>query len=143
MINKPTLTSIKRLRRALSGFYVANRIGKIATVIGIEPVVWAIGLVFLAIHNPYVQSEFSICPLKNLGFHYCPGCGLGRSISFFLHGNLMESFRTHILGIPATILLFLRIVTLPLKSIARNKTMSLINNQRSTYGEHPAVNADA
>ena len=83
--------------------------------IGLETITWIVALVYLAIHNPYAQAEFTICPLENLGFHYCPGCGLGRSVSFLLHGDLVRSFQTHILGIPATITLLIR-------------TFSLLNN---------------
>lgn len=83
--------------------------------IGFEAIAWTVALVYLAIHNPYTQSEFTICPLRNLGFHYCPGCGIGRSISFLLHGDLIRSLQTHLLGIPATIILFFR-------------TLSLLNN---------------
>lgn len=95
---------------------------------GIEPIVWIVAFIFLAVHNPYTQSEFSFCPLRNLGFHYCPGCGLGRSISFLLHGDPIASFHTHILGIPATVILFYRTLTLSANAVKRNKTMQLTSN---------------
>lgn len=80
--------------------------------IGLETLTWIVALLYLAIHNPYEQAGFTICPLENLGFHYCPGCGLGRSVSFLLHGDIIGSFQTHILGIPATIILFFRTFSL-------------------------------
>jgi len=101
---------------------------KLFSFIGVEPIMWIAAFVFLAIHDPYSQSEFSICPLKNLGFHYCPGCGLGRSISFLFHGDSIASFHTHILGIPATIILFFRTLTLLSKTIKRNKTLQITSN---------------
>jgi Protein of unknown function (DUF2752) len=112
-------------------FSLRSAVGKMRrflSIVGIEPIVWIAAFVFLAIHNPYTQSEFSFCPLKNIGFHYCPGCGLGRSVSFLLHGDVASSFRTHILGIPATIILTFRTLTLLTKTIKRNKTMQLIPN---------------
>lgn len=76
--------------------------------IGLEALIWTAGLVYLAVHNPYAEAEFSICPFRNLGFHFCPGCGLGRAVSFLLHGDIVRSVQTHILGIPATIILVYR-----------------------------------
>ncbi len=80
--------------------------------VGPEPFIWIVALLYLAIHNPYAQTEFTICPLRNLGFHYCPGCGLGRAVSFLLHGDIVRSIQTHLLGIPATIILGFRIFSL-------------------------------
>ncbi|MGQ9797983.1 MAG: DUF2752 domain-containing protein [Ignavibacterium sp.] len=51
--------------------------------------------------------QFTICPLSNLGFEHCPGCGLGKSISMILHGNIFDSFDFHLLGIPALIIILL------------------------------------
>lgn len=90
--------------------------------IGLETVTWIAALTYLAIHNPYVQTAFSICPLENLGFHYCPGCGLGRSVSFILHGDVMRSVETHLLGIPATIIIIFRTFSL-LKGSLRWKVL--------------------
>ena len=90
--------------------------------IGLETVTWIAALTYLAIHNPYVQSTFSICPLENLGFHYCPGCGLGRSVSFILHGDVMRSVETHLLGIPAAIIIIFRTFSL-LKGSLRWKVL--------------------
>ncbi len=98
--------------------------------LGLEAIIWISAFVYLAIHNPYVQTEFTLCPLKILGFHYCPGCGLGRSVSFLLHGDLVRSFQTHILGIPATIVLFSRTISLLGKAIRND----LIIKLRSSHG---------
>ena len=98
--------------------------------VGLEAVVWIGAFAYLAIHNPYTQSEFTLCPLKNLGFHYCPGCGLGRSISFLLHGDVIRSFQTHILGVPATIVLISRTVSQLGKAIRKDPFIKL----RSSHG---------
>jgi hypothetical protein len=47
-----------------------------------------------------------------MGFKYCPGCGLGHSISYFLHGEVTRSLQTHPLGIIATVILVSRIFSL-------------------------------
>ncbi len=94
-------------------WYAAARTGRVLYWdIGLETLVWISALVYLAIYNPYVRSEFTFCPFSNLGFHNCPGCGLGRSVSFLLHGDVRLSIQTHILGIPATVLLLYRTVSL-------------------------------
>jgi hypothetical protein len=98
--------------------------------VGLEAIVWIGAFIYLAVHDPYAQSEFTLCPLKNLGFHYCPGCGLGRSVSFLLHGDVVRSFETHILGIPATIIFFSRIISLLGKAVTKDPFTKL----RSSHG---------
>ncbi len=74
----------------------------------LEALIWAGALVYLGFHDPTAEAQFTFCPLKNLGFDFCPGCGLGRSISYFLHGYPSLSFQIHPLGIPATFILAAR-----------------------------------
>jgi hypothetical protein len=76
-----------------------------------EAIVWIIGLLTLALIDPGT-NHFSICPISNLGFDFCPGCGLGRSISLLFRGEFMESFAAHPLGIFAVIILTYRIIQL-------------------------------
>ncbi len=75
-----------------------------------EGMIWFCGFCFLALINPDA-SHFSFCPLFHLDI-YCPGCGLGRSVSYLFHGAWSESFRTHPLGIVAVIILGIRTGTL-------------------------------
>jgi hypothetical protein len=86
--------------------------------INIEAMMWITGLAILAIINPYSHPHFSICPFKNCGFKYCPGCGLGHSISYLFHGNIKASLQAHILGIPTVIILSARSISLIKKSIS-------------------------
>ncbi|MCZ4224077.1 DUF2752 domain-containing protein [Pedobacter rhodius] len=73
---------------------------------------WVTALVLLANTNTHAH-HFTLCPLANLGFaDWCPGCGLGRSISHILHGEFAESFSEHWLGFPALLIIVHRIVTL-------------------------------
>jgi hypothetical protein len=78
----------------------------------VEALIWAASLFILAFHNPEGGMHFSICPLSNLGFDFCPGCGLGRSISFLFRGQIKQSFAAHPLGIFAVIVLSYRIFRL-------------------------------
>lgn len=56
--------------------------------------------------------HFTLCPLANMGFDWCPGCGLGRSIALLLHGEVEASLATHWLGIPALLVLMHRVYIL-------------------------------
>jgi hypothetical protein len=88
--------------------------------INLEALVWIVGLLLLALINPDGSSHFSFCIFKNMGFKYCPGCGLGHSISYFLHGDVTRSLQTHPLGIFATIILVSRIVSLLKGALVKN-----------------------
>jgi len=89
--------------------------------IPLEAMVWLIGLSILAIYNPHQQQHMTMCVFDNLGFAYCPGCGLGRSISFLFHGDLLHSISTHPLGIPAILILVYRILISSIDYIKRLK----------------------
>lgn len=72
---------------------------------------WIGALLSLFFMEP-AGEHFSLCPLKNMGFEHCPGCGLGHSIHYALHLNPVESFSTHPLGIFGLIVIVLRIYKL-------------------------------
>jgi hypothetical protein len=77
-----------------------------------EALVWMTGLLGLAFYSPEDSEHIVLCPVSRLGFTFCPGCGLGRSIAHFFHGNIPESLSTHPLGIFAVIILSYRIIAL-------------------------------
>ncbi|WP_308379142.1 DUF2752 domain-containing protein [Parapedobacter tibetensis] len=77
----------------------------------IELACWVLALVLLYFSNPHAH-HFSLCPLENAGFTWCPGCGLGRSITLLMHGELKASLSMHWLGIPALLIIIHRIYTL-------------------------------
>jgi hypothetical protein len=79
--------------------------------INTELIFWIGGLTYLAFTNP-AESHFTLCPIKNLGFSFCPGCGLGHSISYLFHGQIQESFHHHPLGIFAVVVILWRIFQL-------------------------------
>jgi len=90
-------------------FYYFKHLPKI---IGFEAAVWLSGLFYLAfIHSPG-STHFSICIIKYLGFDFCPGCGLGNSVSYIFHGDIYNSIITHPLGLFALIILAARIIYL-------------------------------
>jgi hypothetical protein len=78
----------------------------------LEALVWIAGLLTLGLLDPTQEAHVTICPLANLGFEFCPGCGLGRSISFLFRGEFLQSFQSHPLGIAAVPILLHRIFVL-------------------------------
>jgi hypothetical protein len=93
-------------------------------LINIELLFWLGGLLYLSAIDPTTSSHLSICPLKNIGLDFCPGCGLGQSISYFIHGFVKESWQCHPLGIPALVVIFWRIVQLTRFSISKYKLIA-------------------
>lgn len=85
----------------------------------LELLFWAIALLLLATANPNMH-HFTLCPLANLGFNWCPGCGLGRAITALFHGNVTASFRLHWFGIPAVLLIVHRICQLSKQLVNNN-----------------------
>src|SRR5687768_973620 len=76
-----------------------------------EALVWIVALTILSFVQPS-ENHFTICPFHHLGLDFCPGCGLGKSISYLLSGDLRESFEAHPLGFFAVLILFHRILQL-------------------------------
>jgi len=77
----------------------------------VELICWVSALTLLYFSNPHAH-HFTLCPLENAGFDWCPGCGLGRSIALLMHGELEASLGMHWLGIPAFLVIIHRIYTL-------------------------------
>lgn len=99
---------------------LSERIFKFWKLIRLEAFIWIIGLVCLAIIPATDSTHFTVCPLSNLGLEFCPGCGLGNSISYLFRGDIESSIYSHPLGIFAFIIIVTRII-------------SLIKNNRRRY----------
>ncbi len=99
----------------------------------LELIAWISAILFLAFTDSG-SAHSGLCPLDNLGFKWCPGCGLGRSIRFLLHGEFRSSIEHHWFGIPAFLILIYRILQL-LKIFLLNLRLLTINNygKRSAY----------
>lgn len=63
-----------------------------------ELLVWPFAMIALYLMDPHGSGP-SLCPLKWLGFPWCPGCGLGHSIHYLLHGDWAASWKSHPLGL--------------------------------------------
>jgi hypothetical protein len=105
-----------------------NKLLLLLRVIGLEAAIWIGALLYLAyVHTPG-ETHYAICPINNMGFDFCPGCGLGNSISLFFQGEMYNSFLSHPLGLLALTVLIIRII-------------QLIKNNWSNYGKHLTTNA--
>ncbi len=78
----------------------------------LEAIMWSFALLYLMFINPYELNHFSFCLFNIIGIDFCPGCGIGRSISMIYHGDILGSLKMHPLGIFALGVIFYRIVTL-------------------------------
>jgi len=94
-----------------------------------ELVFWIAALVSLALTDPASQPHFSLCPLKALGFKWCPGCGLGHAISFLFHGDIRRSFHAHWLGIPTVMVLLYRIYDLTRQRLQPQMDFGMMTEQ--------------
>ena len=73
----------------------------------LELIVWTTAIVIL-----YFLPETpgpSLCVFKAVGFNHCPGCGIGMSIHYALHFQIMQSWDAHPMGILAVLIIFMRI----------------------------------
>lgn len=73
-----------------------------------EQACWALALLSLFFMDTSKLLP-SFCVFKFIGFKSCLGCGIGHSIHSVLHLNFSESFKEHVLGIPATIAILYQI----------------------------------
>jgi hypothetical protein len=95
----------------------------------VELIIWSVALIALAIMEPTHEAHFTICPLANLGFHFCPGCGLGMSICYLLHFDVVQSFHAHPLGIVAFVILVFRIISIIRLNIKINRPLNKATKQ--------------
>jgi hypothetical protein len=59
-----------------------------------------------------------------MGITWCPGCGIGHAISWLIHGNLINSWHAHWLGVPALLMIVYRIYVLGRKLLASPQLLS-------------------
>jgi len=77
----------------------------------LEWIVFAGGLCALAFMDPSVNGV-SLCLIEQAGIPFCPGDGLGHSISYTFRGDWGKALDAHFMGPAAVIILILRILYL-------------------------------
>ncbi len=85
-----------------------------------ELIIWILAILLLAFNDPFSEPQFSLCIFKQMGFNGCWGCGLGKSISFLIRGEIEKSLEAHAFGIPAFGILTFRILELFIHSIKKS-----------------------
>jgi hypothetical protein len=103
---------------------------KIIKALNFEIIAFSGGLLYLLLLEPS-HEHFSFCLFRLAGIDFCPGCGLGKSISYLLHFNVTESIKTHPLGIPAFLIIVNRIISLLRNNLHRLNQLET----NSTTGE--------
>jgi hypothetical protein len=93
---------------------------------------WVAALIALAASDPASTSHFTLCPLKLAGITWCPGCGMGHSLAYLLHGDIKNSFHQHWLGVPALIVIVYRIYTLGRAAITHPIIFSSLRVKRGS-----------
>jgi len=107
-----------------------NSFSSAGKLIGVEATIWIAAIIFLALIEPAEFTHVTLCPFSAIGIDFCPGCGLGRSVSYILHGDFITSLKIHPLGIFAILVLSTRVI-------------SLIKTNWSNYGKRFSINARA
>ena len=74
---------------------------------------WAalsIGLLLMAVMNPYTDYASTWCLFENIGITFCPGEGLGHSIAFFVRGEYQNAVQANVMGPAALFIIISRIL---------------------------------
>jgi hypothetical protein len=79
------------------------------------------GLLLLALMDPDTANGPGLCLLENLNFPYCPGDGLGHSISYIFRAEFGNALEANILGPFAIIILTGRISYLISQNLSNKK----------------------
>ena len=74
-----------------------------------EAFIWLAVLISMMLSRPVTEGHLTLCPLALMGFDWCPGCGVGRSMILALHGQISASISMHPLGLVALAVLAERI----------------------------------
>lgn len=81
-----------------------------------EVLAFGTGLILLALMNPEAVNGPSLCLFDQLGISFCPGDGLGHSISYTFRGEVHNALEANILGPFALVILSGRIFYLLFKN---------------------------
>lgn len=77
----------------------------------LEAFIWLTALLLLFFMPPE-STQQTLCVWHHLGVERCLGCGLGHAISAAFRGQILHSFQSHLLGVPAIVILSSRSIFL-------------------------------
>lgn len=75
----------------------------------LEWMVFSAGLLLLAFMNPE-NAGTSLCFFEWVGINFCPGEGLGHSITHTFRGDISKAFQAHMAGPAAVFILSGRVI---------------------------------
>jgi|SRR5699024_1011807 len=77
-----------------------------------EWIALSVGLLVMALMNPYTQNGAGWCIYERLGISFCPGDGLGHSIAFLFRGDFFRAWHANVMGPFAVVIIFSRVAYL-------------------------------
>lgn len=97
----------------------------------LELIFWCIALTWLAVIDPSAE-HYSFCFYRYIGIDFCPGCGIGHSISLILHGNFQAAFESHFAGFIAVPVILWRIYRLICNKFRNRYLHTFLNHPNPT-----------
>lgn len=85
-----------------------------------EWVALSTGLLLMGLLDPFSSAD-SYCVIDRFGFSFCPGCGLGKSISHTFRGDLSASISAHPAGLFAILVIAGRVLSIFHRNYKYNK----------------------
>src|SRR5690554_4348265 len=95
----------------------------------IEWIAFTLGILALAFMDPETSGT-SFCLFNFMGIEFCPGDGLGHSISYTFRADLESAFKAHLFGPFALLILIFRIIHI-WKIKFLNKNLSIFNRDEN------------
>lgn len=87
-------------------------------ILGIAGAVLTLAIPFfihLTNSDGHLATAQSFCPFKMLTGFPCPGCGITKSLVALYDGNILESLRYHIFGLPTAMFCIGLLILLPIE----------------------------
>jgi hypothetical protein len=109
-------------------FIMTGKLKYYYQIFPLEMFIWITAFLIL-LFIPLGTDHFSLCPLKNMGLSYCPGCGLGLAVHHLFYMNITDSLSANPLGIPALLIIGFRIYKL-----YRFSLLQYSFNKRNNHG---------
>ncbi|MBO5759952.1 MAG: DUF2752 domain-containing protein [Lentisphaeria bacterium] len=74
---------------------------------GLAGILVVSGLLYLYCNDPETTKIMPECLLYRISGLFCPGCGTGRAVYAFLHGDILTALKRNIILVPFCVLLLI------------------------------------
>lgn len=78
----------------------------------LEAIFWLLILLAPVFIDVSTEQHFTLCLFKNIGWDFCPGCGIGRAMAYLYRADLSSSLMSHPFAIPVVLILGHRVFQL-------------------------------